>query len=378
MSKRGNNEGSIYKRDDGRWVASMSLGRENGKLKRKYFYGDTRKQAQEQLAKALRDVQQGIPLPAERLQVGPYLDQWLSEIAKSKTRRKTFVFYQQQIRLHLKPGLGHKVVAKLTPQEVEQFINKKLEAGLSAQTVKHLHAILRNALNRAMKWGLVARNVAMLVDPRHVKRYEAVPLDPAQARTLLRTLHHDRLEALFTVPLAMGLRPGEALGLMWSDIEWERGTLHLSRALQRIEGKLRIEELKSRSSRRSLKIPEIALSGLKAHRLRQAEERLAAGLEWHDTGFVFTTRWGTPPAPRFVARSFKRILRLADLPHTRVYDLWHTCATLLLVQGVHPRVVMEILGHSPISLTMNTYSHVVPQLQDQAAGLMDNLLSGNA
>jgi integrase len=325
MSKRGNNEGSIYKRNDGRWVASVSLGRENGKLKRKYFYGETRKQAQEQLAKALRDVQQGLPLPTERLQVGQYLDEWLSEIAKSKIRRKTFVTYQQLIRLYLKPGLGQKVLAKLTPQDVQKYINMKLEEGLSAQTVTHLHAVLRNALNRAVKWGLVVRNVATLVDPPHVKRYEATPLDPQQARRLLNSLQHDRLEALFTVPLAIGLRPGEALGLMWSDIDWDRGTLQVSRSLQRIEGKLRIDELKSRSSRRSVKIPEVALSSLKAHRLRQAEERLAAGLNWRDTGLIFTTRRGTPLAPRFVARSFKRILKQAQLPDARVYDLRATC-----------------------------------------------------
>ena len=203
-----------------------------------------------------------------------------------------------------------------------------------------------------------------------------MPLDPEQARVLLRTLHGHRLEALFTVPLAIGLRPGEALGLMWSDIDWQRGTLQVARSLQRIEDRLHIEELKSRSSRRSIKMPEIAVASLKAHRSRQAEERLVAGLHWQDTGLVFTTRQGRPLAPRYVARSFKRILHAAGLPDTRVYDLRHTCATLLLVQGVHPRVVMEILGHSQISLTMNTYSHVVPQLQDQAAGLMDDLLSG--
>jgi integrase len=228
MAKRGNNEGSIYKRDDGRWVASVSLGREDGKPKRKYFCGDTRKEAQELLAKALHDVQQGIPMPAERLKVGAYLDQWLGEIATAKVRRKTLVVYRQLTRLHLKPGLGHKVLAKLTPQDVQQFVNKKLAAGLSSQTVKHLHSILRNALNRAMKWGLVARNVATLVDPPHVKRYEAMPLDPEQARTLLRTLQHERLGALYTVPLAIGLRPGEALGLMWSDIDWERGMLRVT------------------------------------------------------------------------------------------------------------------------------------------------------
>src|SRR5215469_4309705 len=170
--------------------------------------------------------------------------------------------------------------------------------------------------------------------PGH-KRYEATPLDPQQARRLLCTLQHDRLEALFTVPLAIGLRPGEALGLMWSDIDWDRGTLQVSRSLQRIEGKLQIEELKSRSSRRSVKIPEVALASLKAHRIRQAEEQLAAGPDWRDTGLIFTTRRGTPLAPRFVARSFKRILKQAQLPDARVYDLRHTCATLLLVQGVH-------------------------------------------
>jgi integrase len=377
MAKRGNNEGSIYKRDDGRWVASVSLGREDGKPKRKYFYADTRKEAQELLAKAMHEVQQGMPLPAERLTVGAYLDQWLSEVATSKVRRKTFVVYQQLIRLHLKPGLGHKVLAKLTPREVQLFLNKKLSAGLSPQTVKHLHAILRNALNRALKWGLVARNVASLVDSPHVKRYEAAALDPDQARALLRTLQHERLGALYTVPLAIGLRPGEALGLMWSDIDWERGTLHVTRSLQRIEGKLRIEELKSRSSRPTIKLPEVALASLKAHRVHQAEEQLAAGPAWQVSDLIFTTRQGRPLAPRFIARSFKRILNLAGLPDTRVYDLRHTCATLLLVQGVHPRVVMEILGHSQISLTMNTYTHVVPQLQNQAAGLMDDLLSGN-
>jgi integrase len=378
MAKRGNNEGSIYKRDDGRWVASVSLGREDGKPKRKYFYADTRKEAQELLAKAMHEVQQGMPLPVERLTVGAYLDQWLSEVATSKVRRKTFVVYQQLIRLHLKPGLGHKVLAKLTPREVQLFLNKKLDAGLSPQTVKHLHAILRNALNRALKWGLVARNVASLVDPPHVKRYEAAALDPEQARALLRTLQHERLGALYTVPLAIGLRPGEALGLMWSDIDLDRGTLHVTRSLQRIEGKLRIEELKSRSSRRSIKLPEVALASLKAHRIRQAEERLAAGPAWQVSDLIFTTRQGRPLAPRFIARSFKRILHLAGLPDTRVYDLRHTCATLLLVQGVHPRVVMEILGHSQIGLTMNIYTHVVPQLQNQAAGLMDDLLSGDA
>lgn len=146
-------------------------------------------------------------------------------------------------------------------------------------------------------------------------------------------------------------------------------------ALQRIGGKLRIEEVKSATSRRHISLPQVAVEALRAHHQQQQQEQEILGNSWPNTGLVFTSTRGTPLEPRNVVRLFHSMLQRAGLPHKRFYDLRHTCATLLLVQGVHPRVVMEILGHSQISLTMNTYSHVSPTLQREAASRMDELLS---
>ncbi len=172
----------------------------------------------------------------------------------------------------------------------------------------------------------------------------------------------------------LGLRPGEALGLRWQDIDLETGILRVQVALQRIDGKLVVDELKTRRSRRSLALPQFAITALQAHQARQDEERQAAGARWEEQGLVFSTRLGRPLGQRNVIRCFRRTLKKAGITHRRFYDLRHTCASLLLVQGVHPRVVMEILGHSQISITMNTYSHVVPELGHDAAKRMDDLM----
>jgi integrase len=378
VGKRGHNEGSIYKRDDGRWVAIVTLGYEGGKRKRKSFYGETRKDVQEQLTKALRDLQQGLPIASERLTVGDFLQRWLEDVVKGKKEPKTYASYAQLVRLHLAPELGRIALAKLSPQEVQEFINRKQAAGLSPRTIQYLHAILRAALNRALKWGLVSRNVATLVEVPSVRRKPTQFLEPEQARRLLDDIRGDRLEALYTVALAIGLREGEALGLRWQDVNLETGTITVQVGLQRVEGKLQLKNLKTEHSRRSISLPQFANAALRSHRARQLEERLQAGELWEEHGLVFTTALGKPLDSRNVVRRFKRALQQAGLPDQRFYDLRHTCASLLLVQGVHPRVVMEILGHSQISLTMNTYSHVAPQLQGEAAERMHRLLTARA
>jgi integrase len=374
MGKRGHNEGSIYKRgDDGRWAATVTLGYEGGKRKRKTFYGDTRREVQEQLTKALRDIQQGLPIASERQTVGDFLQRWLEESVKGKKEPKTYASYAQLIRLHLSPDLGRIVLAKLSPQDVQDFINRKQAAGLSPRTVQYLHAVLRAALNRALKWGIIPRNVATLVDVPTVRRKPTQFLPPEEAKRFLDGIQGDRLEALYTVALAIGLREGEALGLRWTDINLETGVLSVQVELQRVDGKLQLKILKTDHSKRSIALPQFAIAALRAHRARQLEERLQAEELWVDHGLVFTTVLGKPLDSRNVVRRFKRALQQAELPDQRFYDLRHTCASLLLVQGVHPRVVMEILGHSQISLTMNTYSHVAPQLQGEAAQRMDAL-----
>ncbi len=375
MGKRGHNEGSIYKRSDGRWAATLTLGYEGGKRKRKTYYGETRREVQEQLTAALRALQQGIPILSGRQHLGDYLAQWLEDSVRPYRRPKTYRSYEQLIRLHLTPDLGHIELAKLAPQDVQAFLNKKLEAGLSARTVQYLHAVLRAALNQALKWGLVARNVATLVSAPRVRHKVVIAFTPEEAQAFLAALKGDRLEAFYTVALALGLRPGEALGLCWNDVNLETGEVLIHQALQRVEGKLQLVDVKTDMSRRRLILPQVALDTLRTHKARQDEERKMLGDTWQEGGYVFTTWKGTPLDTRNVLRHFQKLLRRLGLPQKRVYDLRHACASLLLYQGVHPRVVMEILGHSQISLTMNTYSHVIPALNQEAAERLDAVLS---
>ena len=370
--RRGNAEGTIFQRKDGRWVAAVSGAEGRSRV---YRYGKTRGEAAEKLTKALKAVQDGLPIPGERQTVGQYLETWLDESAKPSIRPMTYASYACLIRIHLIPELGHVPLAKLSPQQVQALLNRKLASGLAPRRVAMIRGVLRTALNQALRWGLVARNVATLVTPPRAAHFEVRPLDPAQARAFLDAVRGDRLEALYTVALALGLRQGEALGLRWDDVDVEAGVLHVRHALQRIDSKLQLVEPKSARSRRTIVLPDIVRDALRAHRVRQAEQRLGVGAEWEETGFVFTTALGRPLNDSNVTHMFQRHLARAGLPHQRFHDLRHACASLLLAQGVGPRVVMELLGHSQIALTLNTYSHVLPGLQKQAAVQMDALLT---
>lgn len=256
-------------------------------------------------------------------------------------------------------------------------MNRKLAAGLSPRTVQYLHAILRRSLRQALRWGLVTRNVATLVDAPRVRRPEIRPLTPDQARTFLDAVAGDRNEALYTVALAVGLRLGEALGLRWDDVDLDAGETHVRHTLQRRGPGWELVEPKTNRSRRTVPFPGVVLTALRAHRTRQLKERLWAGTRWQEHGFVFTSTIGTPLTGSGVSAQFHAVLVAAGLPHQRFHDLRHACASLLLAQGVAPRVVMEILGHSQISLTMNTYSHVIPDLTRDAADRMDSLLTAS-
>ncbi len=369
--RRGHGEGSIKQRADGLWEARVSL--LGGK--RKSLYGRTRKEAQHKLRGALRDLDAGLDLGTGRQTVGAFLDRWLADVVEPTLAPKTVASYRDIVRVHLKPELGRHELSKLTPQHVQALLRGKKTAGLSPRTVAYIRAILRIALNRALKWGVVARNVAALTDPPRSVRTERRPLTPEQARVLLKAAERDRLEALYRVGLALGLRLGEALGLRWEDVDLDAGTLRVRFALQRIDGRLALKEPKTEKSRRTLTMPASLVTALRAHRVRQLEERLAAGASWDDRGFVFANSVGGPLEPSNVLKAFKRLLASADLPEQRFHDLRHAAASLLLAQGVPPRVVMDILGHSQIATTMDLYSHVMPAAHQDAATLMDRILS---
>lgn len=376
MSKRGQNEGSIYKRKDGRWAGAVSLGYAEGKLKRKAVYGATRKEVKDRITGILRDQQRGIPVIGERQTLGEFLERWLSDVVRPSVRPRTHTSYEQLVRLHLKPALGRLPLAKLTPQHVQRFMNEKLAAGLSARTVQYLRAVLRRALSQALRWNLVARNVATLVDAPKTKRNAVRVMSPEEVTLFLDAARGQRFEQLLIVAISTGLRQGELLGLRWEDVDLPASVIHVRHSVQRLDSKLTLTDLKTDRSRRTLRLPQIAAKALQTQRARQSEERLAAGGRWNDLGFVFATSIGTPLDARNLTRHFARVLTRAGLPRLRFHSLRHSCASLLLSQHVPARAVMELLGHSEIRLTMDTYSHVMPQLMTEAANAMDDALGG--
>ena len=372
--KRGRNEGSIFKRSDGRWCAVVDLGWENGKRKRKYFYGATQTEVQGALLEARADRAAGLPVVVERQTLAQFLQDWLENSVKLSVRPLTYEQYRQHVKLYLGPLLGHHQLSKLAPQHVRAFIKRKLQDGLSPRTVQLSLVILRKALGQAVKDALVGRNVAKLVDAPRWKRPEVKPWEPSEAGQFLDAIKGERLEAAYLVALSLGLRRGEVLALRWADTDLEHRTVTVAQALARVGGKLQFIEPKSRQSRRVIPLHDGLIAALKAHRRRQLEERLLAGAQWVDNGLVFTTGKGTPLEPRALNKDFDRIIAKAGLRRVRLHDLRHACASFLLAQGVHPRVVMELLGHSQISLTMDTYSHVMPDAMREAVRLMEAVL----
>lgn len=255
-------------------------------------------------------------------------------------------------------------------------MNAQLKENRSARLVQYQRTILRCALNQAVKWNLVARNVAALVDPPRYSKPEVVPLNPDEVNKFLEVIKGDPLETVFHVALSLGLREGEVLGLRWRDIDLDERIARIRVSLQRIDKKLQLVELKTERSRRALPIPENVFSSLRAHRTRQLKDKMQAGEEWQENGLAFTTSRGTPLSARNVIRRFHRLLGDAKLPRHRFHDLRHSCASFLLSKNIPARTVMDILGHSNISLTMNTYSHVMPEMLRDAAKAMNALMGG--
>lgn len=243
-----------------------------------------------------------------------------------------------------------------------------------------IRTVLRLALGRAVKHGLVPRNVAALASPPKQERHEIQPLEPSELRAFLSAIEGHRLEALFVLAVTSGMRSGELLGLTWADLHLERSEVLVRLALQRIDGAPQLVAPKSTAGRRTIALPTVAVEALRAHRVRQLEERIAAGPEWQPVidDLVFCTALGRPLDQANLLRTLHGILERAGLPRRRFHDLRHSMATALLVAGVSPRVVMEMLGHSQISLTLGTYSHVLPEVQRDAADRMGALLAARS
>lgn len=374
--RRNAHEGSIFQRQDARWCGQINLGWENGHRRRKCFYGTTAAEVQAQLLKARTALSQGLPVVHERQTVEQFLNHWLEHTVRTTARPRSFESFTAIVRNHIAPAIGRVRLDKFSPQQVQTLLGAKLKAGLAPQTVVNIRMVLRSALAQALKWGLVARNVASLVDSPRIPRPQVHALDAEQARALLDVARNDRFEGIYVLALNLGLRRGEILGLPWSAVDFEARTLLINQAVQRLSSGLAICEVKSQRSRRVIAMPDSVVRALKARHVRQLEERLAAGQRWQaSSGLVFTNPAGGPLEPITLHRNFKRVLAKAGIPtSTRFHDLRHSCASLLLAQGTHLRIVMELLGHSSISLTANTYSHVMPAAMREVATAMDSIL----
>jgi integrase len=349
--KRGKGEGSIYRRKDGRWVGQYEVGG-----KRRYIYGKTRKEVATKLNKAIAERDAGMVFDAGSLNLGDYLDGWLDSI-KDTLRRRTWIRHEEVVRLHLKPSLGKTKLDRVSALQVQSLYRSKLDSGLSPRTVQIIHATLYKALKQAVKWTLLPRNVADSVDPPKAPKREINPLNEEQVKMLLKAAEGDKLEALYLLAITTGMRSGELLGLQWKDLDLPTGIVQVRRTV--FNG--RIEAPKTAKGNRSIKLTETSIRALREH------ERTS---EW-----VFSSQAGTTISVHNLHnRSWKPLLVRAALPHnTRFHDLRHTCATLLLTKGVHPKIVQEMLGHSSITITLDTYSHVLPNMQEKAVESMEDI-----
>lgn len=370
---------SIYRDGEGRWHGYVSMGlKAGGRRDRRHVTGQTRAEVAAKVRVLERRRDEGLVSMSGR---GPtlqeWLDHWLEQIAARRVRPRTLESYRTTVRLHIIPAVGAQRLGKLQPEQVEAMYGLMLAEGLSASTVLRTHRILSRALKVAMQRGKVSRNVCTLVDPPTPKRAESTPLTADEARRVLAAASEVRNAARWTVALALGLRQSEALGLKWSDIDLDRGTLSVRRGLHRVTGRgLVFEEPKSERSRRTLALPVQLVEALRRHQAAQLEERAAAGSEWQDQDLVFTQPNGRPLDRRSDWESWRALLSSAGVRQVRLHDGRHTAATLLLTAGVHPRVVMELLGHSQMRTTTDVYSHVMPALAREAADQMGRSLWG--
>lgn len=288
------------------------------------------------------------------------------------------------VRTHIAPHIGRYALAKLTPQHIASLLATLGEARKAdgtprykATTIRRTREVLRNALNQAVKWNLIPRNVVLLVDGPKAEKYDARFIERAEAERLLQAAQADpKLDALVTVALLLGLRKGEALGLRWVDVDWTLRRLTIRRALVESDNRLQLADTKTAGSVRTVPLPQQAIRALERHRARQAEARLLAGGRWQDQGLVFPSSIGTPWNPHNVLRLFGPLIEQAGLGELRFHDLRHTYASLQLAAGTPVATVSKLLGHTSITTTVNLYGHLLEESKGAAADVMDRLFSG--
>ena len=360
----------IKRRKDGRYEAKYTAAMADGP-KRRSVYGRTREEVTVKLAAALEGAEEEpTPQPTD-LTVRGYLEGMHDRAVRHAVKRRTYESYRCIIDRHILPALGRVRLRELAPRRVQDFYDGLLASGLSAKTVSNVHTTLRRALKLAVDWELVHRNACDGVSVPRRETQEVRALDRGQARALLAAAEGDRLHALYVLAVTTGMRQGELLGLLWSDLDLPGRTVRVRRALVTGYGQA-YESPKTRRSRRSIALTEKAASALGQH----CERQRGAGLPVEGDAPVFTNTVGKPLHPKNLTdRSFKALLRKAGLPDTTFHAATrHTAASLMLTGGVHPKVVQEMLGHANVTITLDTYSHLLDGMGGTGASALDDAL----
>jgi len=366
--RRGNNEGSIYQRSNGRWVAQIRIG---GKRIAKSF--NTQKECQAWIRQMRDQIEDGLNIDGAKVTISEYLDRWLKDI-RGVIRPKTLYQYTGVVLNHISPVLGHIKLGELQPQHVQQLYNQLRDQNHSHRNVQLVHGVLHRALNVAQKQGMIGKNPASAVELPKVVRKEMKTLDDHQVRQFLIVAQGHRYETLFHLAVTTGMRMGELLGLKWCDLDWSSGFIYIKRQLQRVPGKgFKFSPPKTQAGRRMIQLGPVTLQKLAEHRKRQEVEQLRKC--WQENDLVFPSSTGTPTDQRNLHRYYKPMLKKAGLPNIRFHDLRHTAATLMLMHGIPLMVVSRRLGHSKPSVTLDIYGHYLPGMQEQAAILMDELVT---
>lgn len=386
MGRRGKGEGSIFKRKDGRWCGFITVGYdEKGNQKKKFFYGKTRQEVAEKINQALNEIKQGILITDNNITLENWLNIWLHQYKKNQISESTFDDYESIIKNHINPVLEKYNLKDLRPEHLQMLYNEKHKAGLSTKRIKDIHVILHSALNQAIKNELIVRNVSEATTlPKNTREKEMKVLTIEEQKRFLQVLEGERLKPAFVLALSTGMRLGEILALKWQDVDLENKRITIRNSVRRIKNRneqseiktktvLVLKEPKTENSGRIIPLPDVAYQELVNFKLLQEEEKRQAGSSYVDSGFVFTTKVGTPIEPRNFLRTFYRITEKAGL-NINFHALRHTFATRLLEANTNPKVVQELLGHSDISTTLNIYSHVLFDTKQKAIGEINDLM----
>ena len=370
--KKRRGSGQATRRKDGRWQASYVTN--NGK--RLYFYGDTQSEANKKRRQAELEDEKGMLATGPDMLLSTYLETWLETVKKPPiVRLSTYDKYKWYLKKYINPALGSIRLRILSPQHIQSFYVQMMNEGLSSGTVKNLHIVLHSAMENAMKWNLVSRNVVELVTRPSNTAHEAQVLTIEQARKLIETAKDHKMWALLVMALATGMRRGELLALRWEDVDFQGGKLFVRRAVSKLNGRGYVEhEPKTKKGRRIIVLPSSVVEVLREHQEHVEQSKQKAGKNWLPLGLVFPNTRGNFIELAKLWHMLDGLVKQAGLPHMRFHDLRHSAATIMLAMGIHPKVVQEILGHSSIAITMDLYSHVLPSVQQEAAGKVNDVL----